>query len=47
MAERGAAKRDQVVIGTKVGLWGKRPGLKRQNIIDGCNDSLRRLLAST
>jgi aryl-alcohol dehydrogenase-like predicted oxidoreductase len=24
-------------------LWGKRPGLKRRNIIDGCNDSLRRL----
>jgi len=38
-----SGKRDQVVIGTKVGLWGKRPGLKRQNIIDGCNDSLRRL----
>jgi aryl-alcohol dehydrogenase-like predicted oxidoreductase len=38
-----SGKRDKVVIGTKVGMWGKRPGLKRQNIIDGCNDSLRRL----
>jgi len=38
-----SGKRQQVIIGTKVGLWGKRPGLKRQNILDGCNDSLRRL----
>ena len=38
-----SGKRNRVLIGTKVGLWGKRPGLKRQNIIDGCNDSLRRL----
>ncbi len=38
-----SGKRDQVVIGTKVGLWGRRPGLKRQNIIDACHDSLRRL----
>ncbi|HEY9182911.1 MAG TPA: aldo/keto reductase, partial [Gammaproteobacteria bacterium] len=36
-------KRDDVVIGTKVGWWDKRKGLKRQNIIDGCEDSLRRL----
>ena len=38
-----SGKRNRVLIGTKVGLWGKRPGLKRQNILDGCNDSLRRL----
>jgi aryl-alcohol dehydrogenase-like predicted oxidoreductase len=38
-----SGKRNRVLIGTKVGLWGKWPGLKRQNIIDGCNDSLRRL----
>jgi aryl-alcohol dehydrogenase-like predicted oxidoreductase len=37
------ARRDDVVVCTKVGWWDKRPGLKRQNIIDGCEDSLRRL----
>jgi aryl-alcohol dehydrogenase-like predicted oxidoreductase len=42
-----SGKRQQVIIGTKVGLWGKRPGLKRQNILDGCNDSLRRLGTDT
>ena len=42
-----SGKRNQVVIGTKVGLWGKRPGLKRQNVLDGCNDSLRRLGVDT
>ena len=42
-----SGKRNQVVIGTKVGLWGKRPGLKRQNIIDACHDSLRRLGVDT
>ena len=36
-------RRDDVVIGTKVGLWEKRKGLKRANIIAGCDDSLRRL----
>jgi aryl-alcohol dehydrogenase-like predicted oxidoreductase len=40
-------KRNRVLIGTKVGLWGKRPGLKRQNILDACNDSLRRLNTDT
>ncbi|HVY63819.1 MAG TPA: aldo/keto reductase [Gammaproteobacteria bacterium] len=44
---RRSGKRQQVIIGTKVGMWGKRPGLKRQNIIDGCNDSLRRLGTDT
>jgi aryl-alcohol dehydrogenase-like predicted oxidoreductase len=36
---------------TVIGKWlkksGKRPGLKRQNIIDGCDDSLRRLGTGT
>ncbi|MEO8466788.1 MAG: aldo/keto reductase [Gammaproteobacteria bacterium] len=42
-----SGKRNKVVIGTKVGLWGRRPGLKRQNIIDACNDSLSRLGTDT
>ena len=36
-------RRDDVVIGTKVGWWEKRKGLGRANIIEGCEDSLRRL----
>jgi aryl-alcohol dehydrogenase-like predicted oxidoreductase len=36
-------KRDKVVIGTKVGMWPKRLGIKRQNIIEACEDSLKRL----
>jgi aryl-alcohol dehydrogenase (NADP+) len=36
-------RRDDVVIATKVGWWEKRKGLKRDNIIEGCEDSLRRL----
>ena len=36
-------RRDDVVIGTKVGWWEKRKGLGRDNIIEGCEDSLRRL----
>ena len=38
-----SGKRDKVVIGTKVGMWAKRLGIKRQNIIDACEDSLQRL----
>jgi aryl-alcohol dehydrogenase (NADP+) len=41
LKQRG--RRDDLVIGTKVGWWEKRKGLKRANIIDGCEDSLRRL----
>ncbi len=41
LKQRG--RHDDVVIGTKVGWWEKRKGLKRANIIDGCEDSLRRL----
>jgi aryl-alcohol dehydrogenase-like predicted oxidoreductase len=36
-------RRDDVVIGTKVGWWEKRKGLKRANIVEGCEESLRRL----
>jgi aryl-alcohol dehydrogenase-like predicted oxidoreductase len=36
-------RRDDVVIATKVGWWEKRPGLKHDNIVAGCEDSLRRL----
>jgi aryl-alcohol dehydrogenase-like predicted oxidoreductase len=36
-------RRDDVIIGTKVGLWEKRKGLKRANILAGCEESLRRL----
>lgn len=36
-------RRDDVLICTKVGWWEKRKGLKRDNIIAGCEDSLRRL----
>lgn len=36
-------RHDDVVIGTKVGWWDKRLGISRDNIIAGCEDSLRRL----
>lgn len=39
----GGGRREKVVLGTKVGMWAKRPGLKRRNIIEACEDSLRRL----
>ena len=39
LKQRG--RRDDVVIGTKVGWWEKRKGIKRANIIEGCEDSLR------
>ena len=35
--------RSKFVIATKVSLWSKRPGLRPENIIAACNDSLRRL----
>ncbi len=38
-----SGKRDKVVIGTKVGMWPKRLGIKKQNIIEACEDSLKRL----
>jgi aryl-alcohol dehydrogenase-like predicted oxidoreductase len=42
-----SGKRNSVVIGTKVGLLATRTGLKRQNIIAACEDSLRRLGVET
>ncbi len=42
-----SGKRNKVVIGTKVGMWPKRLGIKRQNIVDACEDSLKRLGAET
>jgi aryl-alcohol dehydrogenase-like predicted oxidoreductase len=36
-------RRDDVLVCTKVGWWDKRPGLSRDNIVAGCEDSLRRL----
>jgi aryl-alcohol dehydrogenase-like predicted oxidoreductase len=42
-----SGKRDKVVIGTKVGMWPKRLGIKRQNIIEACEDSLGRLGVET
>jgi len=40
-------RRDDIVIGTKVGWWDKRKGLKRDNIVAGCEDSLHRLGVDT
>lgn len=38
-----SGKRDKVVIATKVGMWPKRLGLKRENILAACDESLQRL----
>jgi len=38
-----SGKRKNVVIATKVGMWPKRLGLTRANIIAACDDSLARL----
>lgn len=38
-----SGKRNNVVIGTKVGMWPKQLGIKRDNIIAACEGSLRRL----
>lgn len=40
---KASGKRGQVVIATKVGMWDKRQGVSRRNILDACEDSLRRL----
>lgn len=42
-----SGKRNQVVIGTKVGMWAKHLGIKRQTIIEACEDSLKRLGVET
>jgi aryl-alcohol dehydrogenase-like predicted oxidoreductase len=41
MKARG--NRARVVVATKVGMWPKRLGLKRETIVAACEDSLRRL----
>lgn len=41
LKQRG--KRDQVVLATKVGMLGTRPGLSAANIVAAAEDSLRRL----
>ncbi len=38
--------RDRLVIGTKVAMWPKMPGLKAANIIADCEGSLKRLKTS-
>jgi aryl-alcohol dehydrogenase (NADP+) len=38
-----SGKRNQVVIGTKVGMWPKQLGIRRDNIIAACEGSLQRL----
>jgi aryl-alcohol dehydrogenase-like predicted oxidoreductase len=38
-----SGKRNNVVIGTKVGMWPKQLGIKRDNIIAACEGSLQRL----
>jgi len=38
-----SGKRDKVLIATKVGKWGERPGLTPENIAAAAEDSLRRL----
>ncbi|MBC7770834.1 MAG: aldo/keto reductase [Phycisphaerales bacterium] len=40
---QGGGRRESIVLGTKVGMWPKRLGLSRENIIAACDDSLRRL----
>jgi aryl-alcohol dehydrogenase-like predicted oxidoreductase len=44
---RRSGKRDKVVIGTKVGMWPKRVGIRRDNIVAACEDSLKRLGVET
>ncbi|MBY0569241.1 MAG: aldo/keto reductase [Hyphomonadaceae bacterium] len=38
-----SGKRNRVVIGTKVGMWPKQLGIKRDNIVAACEGSLQRL----
>ena len=42
-----SGKRNKVVICTKVGMLPTRLGIKRQNIIDACEDSLKRMGITT
>lgn len=38
-----SGKRDRIVVATKVGMWPKRVGIRRDNVIAACEDSLQRL----
>lgn len=40
---KASGKRNRVVIATKVGMWDKRLGISRANILAACDDSLSRL----
>ena len=40
---KGSGKRNKVVIGTKVGMWPKQLGIKRDNVLEACDGSLKRL----
>jgi aryl-alcohol dehydrogenase (NADP+) len=42
-----SGKRNDVVIGTKVGMWDKQLGIRRDNIIAACEGSLQRLGVET
>jgi aryl-alcohol dehydrogenase-like predicted oxidoreductase len=44
---KASGKRDRVVIATKVGMWPKRLGISRENIVAACEDSLQRLGVET
>jgi aryl-alcohol dehydrogenase-like predicted oxidoreductase len=40
---QGGGRREKVLIATKVAKWPKRPGLKRENILAACDESLTRM----
>lgn len=44
---KASGKRNKVVIGTKVGMWPKQLGIKRENILEACAGSLKRLGVET
>ena len=44
---KASGKRNKVVIGTKVGMWPKQIGIKRENILEACEGSLKRLGVET
>jgi aryl-alcohol dehydrogenase-like predicted oxidoreductase len=44
---KASGKRNRVVIGTKVGMWPKQLGIRRENILGACEGSLDRLGVET
>lgn len=44
---KASGKRDRVVLATKVGMWPKRLGIGRANILAACDESLQRLGVET